>query len=475
MHFIIYDFETSGKDPHWDQILQVGAALVNKDFEVLETLDLRSRLKPGLIPSPQALLVNNTDFTKLLKAGVSSYEMLLKLEKKFISWSPATFIGYNSLNFDEEFLRNSFFRALLDPYITSSLNNARGDLLELLRTVEFFFPETIKVPLNEKERKVFKLDQIAPANSIDHLAHDALGDVIATKELAKLIIRRKPGLWKSFLVGTQKPKVVRFLTEEKLFFLTQTFFGKTSALSGTFLFNHPIYNFPVVFDLNYDPGDFINLDQKELKDVFCSGKKFVKFVKLNKSPILLTKKLLKNSWFLTSIDMEEYENRISIIKNSENFKQNIVSMLSDVAQLREEEKEMIGSQEDIMAEETLYSGGFPSYKDRELKRRFKEENWSNRYGICKQFSDKRLSYFGLRLIYEEFPSVLPSNVMEKIDSSVTSQLTNVNSGKWKTCDDFDKELDIIEYGLKYDVDKEFLFELKKMKKHFYKLYEINNQ
>ena len=48
---------------------------------------------------------------------------MINLKKKFMEWSPAIFIGYNSIKFDEEFLRNSFFKNLLDPYITIKEKN----------------------------------------------------------------------------------------------------------------------------------------------------------------------------------------------------------------------------------------------------------------------------------------------------------------------------------------------------------------
>ena len=159
MDLVFYDLETTGRDPHWDQILQVGATKVSKEFNEIESFELRCKLKPGLIPSPFALAVNNTDYAKLLNTECSHYEMLQKLEKKFVKWSPSIFIGYNSINFDEEFLRNSLFRALLDPYLTSKNNNHRADLLELLRTVEFFFPNTINIPINDKKKKTFKVSK----------------------------------------------------------------------------------------------------------------------------------------------------------------------------------------------------------------------------------------------------------------------------------------------------------------------------
>jgi len=472
MDLIFYDFETTGRDPHWDQILQVGATKVSKEFNDIDSFEIRCRLKPGLIPSPFALIVNNTDFTRLIKTDCSHYEMLRKLEEKFIKWSPSIFIGYNSINFDEEFLRNSLFKTLLDPYLTSRNNNNRADLLELLRTVEFFFPNTINVPVNNKNKKTFKLDQIAPANAINHHAHDAFGDVMATKQLAQIISKRKPSFWQSFLKGSNKLMVHKVLSEEKLVFLCQTFYGKTSAISGYFLLNHPIYNFPVLFDLNYDPQELVELDLKDLKDIYSAGQKFLKFVKSNKGPILLKKNQVEGSWFFESININEFEKRADILANATSFRQNIASMLSDIAEENQQEKELSGSQEDVMAEETLYTGGFPNNKDQKLKEQFRVENWTNRYNLCQQFSDKRFSYFGLRLIFEECPEVLPSSVRDKIERSVTDQLTSLNKEKWKTCDDFDKEIEIIENDSNTKTEG-FVFELKDIRKYFEKTYYEN--
>ena len=35
MNYVFYDFETSGRSSSWDQIIEVGAVLVNDDFQVL--------------------------------------------------------------------------------------------------------------------------------------------------------------------------------------------------------------------------------------------------------------------------------------------------------------------------------------------------------------------------------------------------------------------------------------------------------
>ena len=43
--------------------------------------------------------------------------MLSQVEKKFREWSPATFIGYSSINFDDEVIRKEFFKSLRKPYL----------------------------------------------------------------------------------------------------------------------------------------------------------------------------------------------------------------------------------------------------------------------------------------------------------------------------------------------------------------------
>ena len=254
-----------------------------------------------------------------------------------------------------------------------------------------------------------------------------------------------------------------------MLFFCQTFFGKTIGVSGTFVLNHPVYNYPVLFDLNYDPQEFIDLNLKDLKSIYTSGQKFLKFVYANKGPVLLKKNQIEGSSFLNSIKIDEFQKRSDILTNAISFKQNLASMLLDLAEEKQQEKELVGSQEDIMAEETLYTGGFPNHRDQKLKQQFREESWLNRYNLCQQFSDKRFSYFGLRLIYEESPETLPLSVRKKIERSVADQVTSLNKEKWKTCNDFDKEIEIIENDPNTK-DKEFVFELKDIRKYFEEIY-----
>ena len=64
---------------------------------------------------------------------------------------------------------------------------------------------------------------------------------------------------------------------------------------------------------------------------------------------------------------------------------------------------------------------------------------------------------------------MPFSVRDKIERSVTNQLTSLNKEKWKTCSDFDKEIEIIKNDSNTKVE-DFLFELKDIRKYFEEIY-----
>ncbi len=471
MNYVFYDLETSGKDPCWDQILQVGAILVDKNFNILDIFEVRSKLKVGLIPSAYALKVNHSTFSSVIETNNSHYEMICKLENKFKSWSPALFIGYNNIAFDEEFLRNSFFKSLRDPYLTSLNRNRRSDLLGLLRTLDLFFPDKIKIPKNEKNKKVFKLDQVSPFNGIEHFAHDALGDVKATIEIAKRVKKKSPEIWKACLVCSEKSKVLEFLNENQIVFFSETYFGKTTGFGGSYIVNHPIYRYPIVFDLKFNPEDFLDLSVKDLKETFLSGQKFIRTIKHNKNPILLTMGHVESTSYFNKTDLIEYKKKSNLLDSNPSFKENIIELLMNLAQEKDLKEQNEGSQSDIMAEESLYKGDFPSLNDTNIKQDFFKANWQKRYDLCKKFNDKRLSYFGMRLIYEEFPDALPENTKKEIRQAIKFQVSSTNKEKWQTLNDFNKEIENIEKEDTTNNEYDIIKELKNIHLYLNELYK----
>ncbi len=91
MNICIWDIETDSSQTNFLNILEIGAILLNDNFQELDRFSLRCRLPDGAIPQAAALLVNKTPVKMLSKANLSQYQMLGEVEKQFKKYSPAIF------------------------------------------------------------------------------------------------------------------------------------------------------------------------------------------------------------------------------------------------------------------------------------------------------------------------------------------------------------------------------------------------
>ena len=108
-NLVFYDFETCSSNVSYGQIIQAAAVLVNDNFQELDRYEGRCKLSPGIVPEAMALLVNKTTPKILRETNLSHYQMVRQMMDKFNQWKNSIFIGYNSINFDEEFLRRNLF------------------------------------------------------------------------------------------------------------------------------------------------------------------------------------------------------------------------------------------------------------------------------------------------------------------------------------------------------------------------------
>ena len=116
MNFIFYDLETTGIDTAFDQILQFAAVLTDDHLNILDQFEIRSRINPHIVPAPAAMLVTGTSVHQLTDPNLPShYQMVQAIRKKLLDWSPAIFLGYNSLQFDEHLLRQALYQTLHPP------------------------------------------------------------------------------------------------------------------------------------------------------------------------------------------------------------------------------------------------------------------------------------------------------------------------------------------------------------------------
>ena len=436
---IFYDLETTGRSAYWDQIIQIAAICTDEDFKILDKINLTGKLNSFVVPDPEALLVNKIPIEKIYKSNLSNYGLVSEVYNKFNDWSPAVFIGYNSIAFDEEVLRNAFFKNLYDPYLTVKNNNIRLDLLDITRIANFFYPDKIKSLLNKKGSSILKLESIAHTNGIKNFtAHDAMGDAFASLKLAKLIKNQLPELWQKSINQSNKNELEQIISSQPFCYL-ESFFGKAKLFCLSFVDFHPSYKWALCFNLLDDPTKVLDMEKSDLYNFLESSPKKIRKIKLNKSPILLDINIRKVLEDYNNISDKVLLDRHNFITTNNDFKKKVLSCYNDI--INDE------SQIDIYAEETIYKK-FISNSDSLLMKNFQKSDWNNKYQIINKFKDERLKYFAQLLFFEEKSELLEKRDLAKIKKHLQDRLLSSNKEKWLTINECYKKID--DLRAKYD-------------------------
>ena len=451
-NYIFYDFETSSSNKFFGQIIQIGAVLTNDNLQELDRFDARCRLNPGIIPEAMALIVNKSSPKMLKNSNLSHYQMIRQFVEKLNQWGKATYIGFNSIEFDEEFLRSTLFQTLEYPYITSTNGNKRGDLLSLARSANFYYPNTLKNSLNAKGNAVYKLDQMAPLNGIDHGdAHSAIGDVAATIGIAKIIANKAPNVWKASLLTTDKNQTLDLIKREILFCTNEYFYGKSRPFVQTFVCQHPNYQWPLCFDLKHDPSIYLKMSLQDLTVAMKKQPKFIRTVRHNKHPILMNSSYSEKFDEYKTIGVAKLIERAKIIKDNDQFAEKILT----IKRLEAEEKEQFKSQEDLLSEESIYTK-FTSAEDNKIMPEFHKTDWDKRLSVLYKFKDERLQYFGKKLLYIEKPEILNKSEYDLIHKDTAKKLLSTNNEKWNTIPRTYSEIDTLRAKFEKDEQPEKL-------------------
>jgi len=468
-NYVFYDFETCSSNISYGQIIQVAAVLVNDNFQELDRYEARCKLSPGIIPEAMALLVNKTTPKILKETNLSHYQMIRQMMTKFNEWKNSIFIGYNSVEFDEEFLRSTLFKNLEYPYITVTNGNERGDLLGLARAAHLYYPDCIKTPISDRNNPLFKLDQLAPMNNIKHdEAHSALGDVIATIEIAKLLNKKAPNVWKASLMTTNKDKCLKIIKDEILFCTNFFYGGKAVPFILTYVCTHP-WSYPFCFDLKADPNYYFNLSTRELKkEIFDVKPKVMRNIKHKKHPIIMNASYGTNFDNYKQLGIKKLKERALLIRKNENFSNKVSTILEeDITEKRE-----LDSQIEIFAEESIYKK-FPSSEDSSIMPSFHRAEWKDKYSILQKFKDQRFQYFGKKILYEESPESLPKKEYDAMHKEIASRVLSTNKEKWNTIPRTYSEIDTLRNKFKDDKEKlknldEINSYIEEMEKHYQK-------
>lgn len=183
--FLFYDLETTGLVPAFDQVLQFAAIRTDLELNELSRHQFYVRISSDRIPNVHA--VNTHQITPAMLADGLGEHAAIKYIHALLNQPGTCSIGYNSLAFDDIFLRFSFFRNLLDPYSHQYANGCmRADIMLMVLPFLNFARSALCWP----EPLSLKLEQLVLAQGIPMgAAHDAMNDVLATLELARVLFK----------------------------------------------------------------------------------------------------------------------------------------------------------------------------------------------------------------------------------------------------------------------------------------------
>ena len=474
MNLAIWDIESSSASTDFGSIIEIGGVLVDQNFKEKDRFNLRCRLPEGEIPQAMALIVNKTSLDQLTKVNLSHYQMLGEIEKIFKKWSPAIFLGWSNIGFDDEMIRKEFFKGIRYPYITNASPNKRHDGINIARAAYAVDENVLQTEINQKNNPVFKLESLSRMNGFDSSdAHSALTDATLTMKILGLIKKKQPNTWDNFLKTANKLDTETIFKKENIITLNEYFYGKSRLYLCAPLHPkhciHPIYQWGQAVDLRVDVQPLLKMSINELKAEMKKTPKFLRTIRSNKAPIILEAKYGMKEEPYNVIDPELIKKRAQLIRDNEKFSQNILTALREIA----EEKEQSKSQEDIYAEESIYKK-FTSNKDTALFPSWHAASWKDKLKLLDKFDDERLVGFGKKIIFQESPETLPSDMLKSIKIQIAKRILSNEKEKWWTCKEFYFECDNLRerYTNENDQSKlEFLDQLNNFVMSIQKKYE----
>ena len=214
--FFFYDLETSGLTPREDRIMQFAGQRTSMDLEpVGEPVNILVKMTDDALPSPGAINVTKITPQQTLMDGITEAEFCKYVTEEI--FTPGTVaVGYNTVRFDDEFMRATLWRNFYDPYEWEWKDErSRWDILDVVRLTRALRPEGIEWPFREDGAPTNRLELITKLNGVSHEhAHDALSDVYATIAVAKLIRDKQPKLFDFLFKMRNKNEVKRLVNLE---------------------------------------------------------------------------------------------------------------------------------------------------------------------------------------------------------------------------------------------------------------------
>ena len=412
-----YDLETSGINPRNARIMQFAGQRTDLNLKpVGEPDNIIVKLSEDILPDPDAIMITGISPQQTLADGITESEFLDYFHKN-IALKDTIFVGFNTIRFDDEFIRFTNYRNFYDAYEWQWQDGrSKWDLLDVVRMTRALRPYGIKWPLASDGKPSNRLELLTSVNKLDHLnAHDALSDVNATIAIAKLIKQKQPKLFDYLLSMRDKNAIAKLINSPEPFIYTSGRYGsefeKTTAVVS--IATHPSQKGSVfVYDLRYDPTPFVDMPPKQLAELMAKYKFEegelrlpVKQLQFNKCPAIAPMGVLDaESKKRLKIDTKIIKDNLQKLSKIEDFGDKI----QEAVRINEKQRQQSVVSDVNNVDNQLYDGFFNDY-DKEKMRLVRESKQDQLADLSLEFADNRLD--SLLLLYKarQFTGSLNAN------------------------------------------------------------------
>lgn len=444
-----HDYETWGESPNQDKPSQFAGIRTDENLNIVgEPLSFYCQPASDCLPKPEACLVTGITPQHALEHGLPDHQFMKRIYDELIQ--PGTCgVGYNSIRFDDEVTRNGLFRNFYDPYEREWRNgNSRWDIIDMVRLTCALRPEGIEWPQNDDGSPSFRLEKLSAANGLAHeAAHDALSDVYATIALAKLVKERQPNLYDYAYRMRLKREVAGLIDLNScrpLLHISSRYpAAQGCAALVAPLAKHPVnQNGVIVFDLSASPELLADLSVEEIsarlftaRDELEEGVERIplKVVHLNKSPMLVTPKLVdaraEERLHMNKTACEENWRRLCQIAQSTPLADKLRQVFSRK-----------GFAEKTDPEQCLYDG-FLNDADKATLTDIRGADAATLAGTTFSFHDRRLPELLFRYRARNFPDSLSAEELQQWDEFRAQRFSDSSAGAGITVAEFRQRME----------------------------------
>ncbi|MBR9884966.1 MAG: exodeoxyribonuclease I [Oceanospirillales bacterium] len=464
--FFWHDYETFGTDPKRDRPVQFAGVRTDAEFNIIEEpLVIFAAPSEDVLPHPVACLVTGITPQHALAEGVCEAEFIRAIHNE-LSRPGTCAVGYNSIRFDDEVTRYTLYRNFYDPYAREWQNGcSRWDIIDMLRLTRALRPEGIEWPEYEDGTPSLRLEDLSRANGLAHeQAHDALSDVYATIEVAKLVRDRQPKLFNYVLNNRGKRAVQGMLdvaTMKPVLHISSKYpvqWGNAAVVAP--LCWHPVNrNAAVVWDLRIDPTPLFEMGVEQIRELLYTRHDerpegapeiALKLLHSNRCPIVAPAGMLNaQEAQRLNINGDVCRRHLALLRSEPGLQAKLAALYTD-------DHPPADGDPDHM----LYSGGFFGDTDKALMERVRQAAPDELSMLELPFQDPRLEEMLLRYKARNYPEAMHEEEHQRWEEYRSRKLLNEDNNGYLTIPKFYEELNrLAQLPTTSERDKQILEEL----------------